>query len=165
MASPTTSTTVAFSVSPLPIVETVVTTWALMFLMVLILWLSTRRLSIAPGAWQVALEGIVCAIQDAIEAVLPEYSANVLPFIGSLWIFLVIANLTGVIPGLHSPTADLSTTGALAVLVFLSVHWLGVEFVYWMSLSLSTACTAVTSGSDKESRRRLRPGHRRDGSR
>ena len=46
---------------------------------------------------------------------------------GSLWIFLVLANLTGIIPGLHGPTADLSTTVALAILVFLSVHWYGIR--------------------------------------
>jgi F-type H+-transporting ATPase subunit a len=40
---------------------------------------------------------------------------------------VVIANLMGIVPGLHSPTADLSTTAALAVLVFLSVHWYGIR--------------------------------------
>jgi F-type H+-transporting ATPase subunit a len=98
-----------------------------MFLLFVMSWSSTRRLKLEPGAWQVALEGIVSAIQDAIEAVLPEYSVNILPFVASLWIFVVIANLTGIIPGLHGPTADLSTTAALAVLVFLSVHWYGIR--------------------------------------
>jgi len=51
----------------------------------------------------------------------------VLPFVATLWIFLVIANLTGIVPGLHGPTADLSATAALAVLVFLSVHWYGIQ--------------------------------------
>jgi F-type H+-transporting ATPase subunit a len=39
----------------------------------------------------------------------------------------VIANLCGLIPGLHSPTRDLSATSALAILVFLSVYWYGVR--------------------------------------
>jgi len=107
--------------------ETVLTTWALMLLMCLVSWLSTRRLTTEPAPWQVALEGIVGAIQNAIDAVLPEYSAEILPFVGSLWIFIVIANLAGILPGVHSPTADLSTTAALAILVFLSVHWYGIR--------------------------------------
>ena len=76
MASPNIFATVLFSVGPLPIGETVVTTWGVMLFLFLVSWLSTRRLSIEPGAWQVALEGIVGAIQDAIEAVLPEYCAK-----------------------------------------------------------------------------------------
>jgi F-type H+-transporting ATPase subunit a len=116
-----------FRVGPVPISQTVVTTWGLLFILFLVSWLSTRRLSLEPGTWQVALEGIVAAIQDSIEAVLPEYCMKILPFVGTLWIFLVLANLTGIVPGLHGPTADLSTTAALAILVFLSVHWYGIR--------------------------------------
>ncbi len=57
----------------------------------------------------------------------PGRSRLLLPFIGSLWVFLVVANLVGLVPGLHSPTRDLSVTAALALLVFLSVHWYGIR--------------------------------------
>ena len=127
MASANPLTPALFHLGRLPISETVVTTWGLMALVFLVSWLSTRRLKLQPGPWQAALEGIVSAIQGAIEAVLPDYALNILPFVASLWIFLVIANLTGIIPGLHGPTADLSTTAALAMLVFLSVHWYGIR--------------------------------------
>jgi F-type H+-transporting ATPase subunit a len=127
MASADTLPSVLFRAGPFPISETVATTWGLMALLFVVSWLSTRRLKLEPGPWQVALEGVVGAIQDAIEAVLPEYSLRILPFVASLWIFVVVANLIGIIPGLHSPTADLSTTTALAVLVFLSVHWYGIR--------------------------------------
>jgi F-type H+-transporting ATPase subunit a len=63
----------------------------------------------------------------AVRDVLPQASAQVLPFIGTLWIFVVVANLVGIIPGLHAPTGILSTTAALAVLVFFSVHWFGIR--------------------------------------
>jgi F-type H+-transporting ATPase subunit a len=119
--------TVLFNLGPLPISQTVVTTWAVMLCLLLISWLSARRLKLEPGPWQVALEGVVGAIQDAIDAVLPQHALIVLPFVGSLWIFAVFANLIGIIPGLHGPTADLSTTSALALLVFLSVHWYGIR--------------------------------------
>lgn len=116
-----------FHIGPLAITRTVVTTWGIMLALSLICWISTRRLSLDPGPWQVVVEGIVSAIEDAIGAVLPDQSRQILPFIGTLGIFIVTANLTGLIPGLHSPTGDLSLTAALAVLVFLSVHWYGVR--------------------------------------
>ncbi|HUK41290.1 MAG TPA: F0F1 ATP synthase subunit A [Candidatus Acidoferrales bacterium] len=120
-------TSAVFYLGPLPISETVVTTWVIMLILLLVSWLSTRRLQIEPGPWQIALEGVVGAIQDAIAQVLPEHALKILPFVGTLWIFVVIANLVGIIPGLHGPTADLSTTAALAVLVFVSVHWYGIR--------------------------------------
>jgi F-type H+-transporting ATPase subunit a len=127
MATSDTFAPILFYLGPLPIGETVVTTWALLLMFFVISWLSTRSLKLEPGPWQAALDGIVGAIQDAIEAVLPEYYLNILPFVASLWIFLVIANLIGIIPGLHAPTGDVSTTAALGVLVFFSVHWYGVR--------------------------------------
>src|SRR5215467_3618034 len=116
-----------FYLGPLPINETVVTTWAMIVILVLVSCLSTRRLKLEPGRWQVALEGMMGAIQDAIAAVMPEHALRILPFLATLWIFVVTANLVGIVPGLHGPTGDLSTTAALAVLVFFSVHWYGIR--------------------------------------
>jgi F-type H+-transporting ATPase subunit a len=98
-----------------------------MLALFLVAWLSTRRLELEPGPWQTALEGVVAAIEDAVKAVLPEHGARVLPFVATLWLFIVTANLTGVIPGLRGPTGDLSLTAALAILVFLSVHGYGIR--------------------------------------
>ncbi len=116
-----------FHVGPLPISDTVVTTWGVMLFLLLLCSFSARRFSVEPGAWQSTIEGVVTAIDDAVGEVLPEYGSRVLPFVGTLWIFLAIANVIGIVPGLHGPTADLSTTAALAVLVFLSVHWYGIR--------------------------------------
>ena len=119
---------VVFSLGWLRITATVVTTWGILLAFGFCAWLATRRLSVhEPGMVQTALEGLVQAIEDAIEGVLPGRAGLLLPFIGSLWLFVAVANLTGLVPGLHSPTGDLSTAAALAVLVFLSVHWFGIE--------------------------------------
>lgn len=116
-----------FRLGPLVIRDTVVTTWLLM----LGLWLVCRylvgRSRSDAGLLQTAAEGVVLSIEDAIRQVLPQQSAMVLPFILTLWTFLVVANMVGLIPGLHSPTRDPSATAALAVLVFLSVHWFGIR--------------------------------------
>ncbi len=119
--------TVLFQLGPLQITDTVVTTWGLMLALVLLARLLTRRLSAKPGRLQAMTEGIVAVIEDAVSQVLPDHSKQVLPLIATLWIFLVCANLLGLIPGLHSPTRDLSATTALALLVFFSVHWFGIR--------------------------------------
>lgn len=116
-----------FKLGPMTITSTVVTTWGLMATLLLLAWVTTRKLKIKPGPWQVVLEGIVSAADHAISEVLPEDSLRVLPFISTLWIFILTANLISIIPHLHSPTGDLSLTAALAVLVFLSVHWYGIR--------------------------------------
>lgn len=119
---------VVFHLGPIHIGTTVLTTWLIMLALGLASWLGTRRLDIdRPGAIQAMLEGIVAAMDNAVRNVLPESSGQILPFVGTLWIFLVVANLAGLVPGLSSPTGDLSSTAALAMLVFLSVHWFGIR--------------------------------------
>jgi len=119
--------TLLITLGPLMITTTVVTTWVIMGLIWICSWLITRRLRIDPGPMQAATEGIVISIEDAITAVDAQHAQKIMPFIGSLWIFLVIANLSSLIPGVHAPTRDLSATSALAIVVFLSTHWFGIR--------------------------------------
>jgi len=117
----------AFALGPVVIGASLITTWGIMLLITAIAWFSTRHLDRVPGTLQTTVEGIVVAIEGAITAVAPEHGRQIMPFIASIWLFLIIANLTGLIPGLHSPTDDLSVTSALAILVFFSVHWFGIK--------------------------------------
>jgi F-type H+-transporting ATPase subunit a len=121
------SSQVFFQFGPVMITEPVVITWGIIALIAILIKIITHRLTLSPGNLQTVVEGIVSAQEAAIRAVAPGYERRMLPFIGGLWIFLVFANLAGLIPGVHSPTRDLSTTSGLAILVFLSVHWFGIR--------------------------------------
>lgn len=127
MADSTLMTIPVYQLGPLAISGTVVTTWVVMFLLGVVAWLFTRRLRREPGSSQTAVEGVVATIEAAVREVAPQHAQLILPFVGSLWVYIVVANLIGLIPGLHSPTRDLSATAALAFLVFLSVHWYGIR--------------------------------------
>ena len=118
-----------FTLGPVEVTGTVVTTWIVMAVLGGCSWISTRFLRPSPGRFQTLLEGIVSAMEESVGRLVPDHARVVLPFVGTLWIFLVTANLAGLVPGLDSPTADISLTAALAVLVFFSVHWFGVRIV------------------------------------
>lgn len=118
----------ALQLGPLSISDTVLTTWGIMLAFSLLAWLPRIRINGRPSRWHGAAEAVVVAIEGAIGEVLPAASVRrVLPFVATLWLFVLIANLIGLIPGLHSPTRDLSATAALAVLVFASTHWFGIR--------------------------------------
>jgi F-type H+-transporting ATPase subunit a len=120
-----------FQLGPIGISSTVITTWVVMAIVWLFCWQFSLHLRDEPGTLQTAVERIVIIIETAIDRVAPEQGRHIMPFIGSLWIFLVIANLIGLVPGVHSPTRDLSATAALAFLVFLSTHWYGLQLQGW----------------------------------
>lgn len=119
---------ILFHLGPLGITDTVATTWGVMLFLVIAAKLLTQRLVTLPGRRQTVAEGIVVVIERAIGEVVPAGAVrHVLPFVATLWLFILIANLAGLIPGLHSPTRDLSATAALAALVFASTHWYGIR--------------------------------------
>ncbi|WP_372609590.1 F0F1 ATP synthase subunit A [Aquicoccus sp.] len=102
---------------------TIVFTWAVMALLVLVSWIITARLSEGEtvSRWQVMLEVVVTTIRDQIDEVGASDPARYLPFIGSLFLFIATANLLTILPGYQPPTGSLSTTAALAICVLIAV--------------------------------------------
>ena len=125
-ASPLTST-VLFHIGPVTITRPVVTTWAIMLALAVTSWLVTRRLQKLPDGRQALLEIVVNGILAQIQDVMRKDPRPFLPLLGTLFIFLVTANLSGVLPGVEAPTGKLETPAALALIVFFSVHYFGIR--------------------------------------
>jgi F-type H+-transporting ATPase subunit a len=125
-ASPLTST-ILFHLGPVPITQPVVMTWAIMLVLTTTSWLVTRQLRLRPDRRQAVLELVVTGIMGQIEDVIRKDSRPFLPLLGTLFIFLVSANLSGVLPGGEAPTSKLETPAALALIVFFSVHFFGMR--------------------------------------
>lgn len=121
-------TQIIFHLGIIPISRTVLTTWGLMAALVMGCWLVTRRLALSPDGRQAVIETVVTGIEEQIAALLGRDAAPFLALLGTLFIFLVVANLSGVVPGIKAPTASIETPAALASIVFLSVHFYGVRF-------------------------------------
>ena len=107
---------------------TIVYTWLVMALLTLISWLVTRRLSSGTdiSRWQNLLEVLVTGIRNQIREVSRQEPGRYLPFVGTLFLFIAMANLLNVVPGYMAPTGSLSTTTALAVCVFVAVPLYGI---------------------------------------
>ncbi|MDD5643499.1 MAG: F0F1 ATP synthase subunit A, partial [Syntrophales bacterium] len=91
-------------------------------------WLVTRRLSTDAkiSKWQNLLEVLVSGMREQIRQISQEEPGPYLPFIGTLFIFISVANLLAVVPGYHPPTDSLSTTAALALCVLVAVPIYGI---------------------------------------
>ncbi len=125
-SSPLTST-VLFHIGPVAITRPVVTTWVIIAALALVCRSVTRRLAMLPDGRQAVLEGIVTGVTGQIEDVIRKDARPFLPLVGTLFIFLAIANLSGVLPGVEAPTGKIETPAALALIVFFSVHYFGIR--------------------------------------
>ncbi|VBB08927.1 atpase f0 complex subunit a active site [Lucifera butyrica] len=107
--------------------DTLYMTWLAMAIVILIAVLATRKLELVPRGWQNLLEMAVTALLDQIEGAMGPNGKKLSPLIITLFLFLLIANWLGLVPGLSSPTNDINTTMGLALMVVVLVHILGVK--------------------------------------
>jgi F-type H+-transporting ATPase subunit a len=121
------STTTLFSIGPVPISETVAVTWGLMALLALGSFLATRSLALNPSRTQTVLELIVGAVEDQIEATIRAAPGPYVPLIGTLFLFILLANWSSLIPGIEPPTAHIETDAALGLIVFSSILYFGIR--------------------------------------
>lgn len=124
--SPLTST-LLFHLGPVAITRPVVTTWITMVVVTLVCHIITRHLTQLPDRRQAMLEALIIGISSEIEQVIRRDARPFLPLVATLFIFLVLTNLSGLIPGVEAPTARIETPAALAVIVFFSVHYFGIR--------------------------------------
>jgi len=116
-----------FSIGPVVINNTVIITWIVMAFIIVTSYLITRRLSIKPGAFQEIFEAIIESAEKTIKDTLPVSPWTVIPFITTLWIFIGASNLIGLIPGFMTPTSDINTTVAFAIISYSMMHVFGLK--------------------------------------
>jgi F-type H+-transporting ATPase subunit a len=83
------------------------------------------------SGWPVAAEMVIEHLEDVMRDMAGRDPRPFTPLIATLVLFIGAANLLGLVPGLHAPTADLATTAALAAIVFLAVPFYGIWLRGW----------------------------------
>lgn len=114
---------------PLALNATMLYTWVVMALLIVGSHLATRSLSTEStmSDLQNALETLVTFVRDEIRGIMGRKPDSYLPFIGTLLLFVGVANLLSIVPGYRAPTGSLSTTTALAVCVFVAIPIFGIK--------------------------------------
>ncbi len=111
---------VSFYVFGVPVRNTVVGTWITMVFIILGVWYVRRTLP-------TALVMLIDFVRDSITGIMGSsvQADRYIPFLGTLVIFLLVANNIFVIPAIATPTMDINTPLALSIVVFFAVHYFG----------------------------------------
>ncbi len=117
---------VAFFVGPAAVTQPVLITWGLMAVLALASFLLTHRVKLRAGSGQSVLELVVVALDDQIRAAVGQEPARFRALIGTLFLFILAANWSSLVPGVEPPTAHIETDAALAAIVFFATIWYGV---------------------------------------
>src|ERR687892_223738 len=102
-------------------------TWVVMLILIGVSWAATRRMSLVPRGAQNFVEVILEQFIQMIDDVIGPDGRRYLPLIGTLGLFILVCNLMGLVPGLMSPTGNLMTNAACALVVFFAYHYIGIR--------------------------------------
>lgn len=123
-----------FHIGPLEVNSVMVTTTAICLFLVLLAYFGTRRMQQRPRGLQNVLEKVVEMLLDFLSGVIGEHNARYyLPYLGTLFIFILVSNYSGLLPfagslpGLQAPTSAISVTASLAVCTFFMTHYSGLR--------------------------------------
>ncbi len=116
--------------------DTVITMWITMGILIVFALLATRKMSIIPNKLQAVAEGILGVFVNLTDSMIGKNGRKHVPLLASLFLFILTANLLGQLPWrlyhlktgeLASPTNDINMTAAMAIMVLVYYVYQGVR--------------------------------------
>ncbi len=116
--------------------DTLITMWIAMAILILFAFLATRKLSIVPNKLQSIAEGILGVFVNLTDSMIGKTGRKHIPLLASLFLFILTANLLGQLPWrlyhlktgeLAAPTNDINMTAAMAIMVLIYYVYQGVK--------------------------------------
>jgi F-type H+-transporting ATPase subunit a len=102
-------------------------TWVVMIVLAGLAFAASRNVALVPRGVQNLMEVVLEQILGLIDDVMGHEGRRYLPLIATLGLFILTANLMGIVPGATGPTANLNTTAACALIVFITYHIIGIR--------------------------------------
>jgi F-type H+-transporting ATPase subunit a len=103
-------------------------TWLTMLILILSALFFAKKVTLVPGDGQNVFEVMISGLENFMVEITGPEGRFFFPFIATVFLFVLVSNLIGLIPGMFSPTANLNTTLALALCTFVYTHVIGIKF-------------------------------------
>lgn len=103
-------------------------TWLIMLLLAGLGLAVARKPALVPGKGQNIFEIVIGGLEDFLVETVGEEGRWFTPLAATIFIFIFVSNMIGLVPGFFPPTATLNTTAACALVVFVFTHYIGVKY-------------------------------------
>lgn len=123
----------------------IIYSWVVMALLIVLGRLATKGIQMIPGRAQNVFELIVSGMEEFMVDITGEEGRWLFPLVGTVFLYIFVGNLIGMVPGFLTPTANLNTTLSCALVVVVFTHVIGIKYhgakyikhflgpVWWMS--------------------------------
>ncbi len=123
----------------------VIYSWVLMIILIVLSVLAAKSVTLIPGKAQNVMEMVISGLEEFMVETVGEEGRWLFPLAATIFLYIFLGNLIGIIPGFLPPTANLNTTASCALVVVIFTHIIGVKYhgakyikhflgpVWWMS--------------------------------
>jgi F-type H+-transporting ATPase subunit a len=102
--------------------------WLVMLILILSAILCAKGVQLLPKKGQNFFEVIIDGLESFMVSVSGPEGRFFFPFIATVFLYILVSNLIGLVPGFNSPTANLNTTLSMALCTFVYTHIIGIKF-------------------------------------
>lgn len=106
----------------------VVYSWVTIALLIILGAIGTKSISLIPNRFQNVLELAVSGLEEFMVDICGDEGRWFFPLIGTIFLYIFICNVMGLIPGFYPATANLNTTLSCALVVFFFTHFIGIKY-------------------------------------
>jgi F-type H+-transporting ATPase subunit a len=106
----------------------VIYSWFAILLLIIFAVLATRKIGMVPSKGQNFFEIVISGMEEFMVDITGEEGRWFFPIIATIFIYVAICNLMGLVPGFYPPTASINTTVSCAIPVFLFTHYIGIKY-------------------------------------
>jgi F-type H+-transporting ATPase subunit a len=103
-------------------------TWLVMLILIVSALFLAKKIKLVPEGRQNFFEVVIDGLENFMVGITGPEGKFFFPFVATLFLFIFVSNLIGLVPGCFSPTANLNTTLAMALCTFVLTHIIGVKF-------------------------------------
>ncbi|MBW1988969.1 MAG: F0F1 ATP synthase subunit A [Deltaproteobacteria bacterium] len=106
----------------------VIYSWVAMAILLILGYLGAKSVKLIPGGAQNACEVVVTGIEEFMVDITGEEGRWLFPIAATVFLYILVSNLLGLIPGFFPPTADINTPFSCAIVVFVMTHFIGIKY-------------------------------------
>ena len=106
----------------------VIYSWVIMTFLIVMGAIASKGISMVPSKTQNVFEVIISGIEDFMITVTGEEGRWLFPVAATVFLYVFVCNISGLIPGFFPPTASLNTTLSCALPVVIFTHIIGIKY-------------------------------------
>jgi F-type H+-transporting ATPase subunit a len=101
--------------------------WLAMVVLIFLGWLAGKSITMVPKTAQNVFEVVISGLEEFMVGITGEEGRKSFPLLLTIFLFVLLGNLFGLIPGFYPPTAQINTTVSLAIIAVTWSHVIGIK--------------------------------------